>query len=141
MKKGIIITLSVLTAIIIAAGALFVRDSRSTEKTVEELFVAAAKAVTYELGEYLDTGNEEYFYMAAEDISRMGDMSVPGILSDSEKAGIFEKTAEAFSQRKLRLTEEAERFRDAFELIGKDPSDFYPYVQLKIALDNCGITQ
>ncbi len=138
MKKKIIAALCVALLILSAVGVAGIRFIRSERKTDSENYLLAAKNAAYEIGEYIETGDENSFSFAAADIIQMNNMtsSASSVVSP-DNAEIIENAATVLSYNPLKLSCEAERLRTALEIIAENGEDVdYAYAQIQIALTN-----
>lgn len=140
MKKKLTAVICIIISFFLVAGIMCARYIRSERKAGEENYLLASENVAYEINEYLETGEKEYFSRAAADIYQMSLMtdSAGDIVSESD-AETMEFLANALQYNEDSLISEAERLYDAFRYISQNSETGYAYAQIKIALSNCGL--
>lgn len=140
MKKLTAVICIVLSLFLIV-GIISTRYIRSERKTENENFIYAAKNIAYEIGKYLETGEEEYFRRAAADITQMN--SIAGTAENTvseENAETLEKLSSVLEYNPEKLISEAERLKEAFKMIGENGENTdYAYAQIQVALSNSGL--
>lgn len=140
MRKAAAVICIILSLVLIF-GIISERYIRNERKTENENFIYAAKNIAYEIGEYLETGEEEYFRRAAADITQMNNMSGSAKNTVSEEnAKILEKISSVLEYNPEKLIGEAERLKEAFKMIGENGENTdYAYAQIQVALNNSGL--
>lgn len=140
MKKKLTAVICIIISFFLVSGIMCARYIRSERKAGEENYLLAAENVAYEINEYLESGEKEYFSRAAGDIYQMSLMtnSIGDIVSESD-AETMEFLATALQYNEDSLISEAERLYDAFRYISQNSETEYAYAQIKIALSNCGL--
>ncbi|MGN0443140.1 MAG: hypothetical protein ACI4F5_00815 [Acutalibacteraceae bacterium] len=140
MKKKLTAVICIIISFFLIAGIMCARYIRGERKAGEENYLLAAENVAYEINEYLETGEKEYFSRAAADIYQMSLMtdSADNIVSESDTE-TMEFLAAALQYNEDSIINEAERLYDAFKYISQNSEVEYAYAQIKIALSNCGL--
>lgn len=140
MSKKIKAVICIIISFFLIFGIISARYIRGERKEDESTYIYAAKAVSFELGEYIETGESEYFSRACADVIQMSIMteSAKDIVSDNN-AKIIKNLADVMKYNEDKLSSEAERLKEAFENISEGKNTDYAYAQIQIAITNCGL--
>lgn len=140
MKK-LTAVICIILSLFLIVGIIGARYIRSERKNENDNFIYAAKNIAYEIGEYIETGEKEYFLRAAADVTQMN--SIAGTAENTvseENAKILEKLSSVLEYNPEKLISEAQRLKDAFEIIAENGKDTdYAYAQIQIALTDSGL--
>lgn len=138
MSKKRITAIILAVALIIAVAGKFVYSDFTRKKENSENLIQGVRLVAYEIGQFIETGNEEYFHQASVDLQSLEEIAENDerILSDDYRKEAFLSIINAFKYQEGELTDLAERLKAAFDLISEDKDEDYPYAQLYIVLDN-----
>lgn len=141
MSRKIKAIICIFISVFLIAGIIGARYIRKERKAEENTYVYAAKNVAFELGEYIETGDEEHFNRAAADVIQMSNMtaSAKDIVNDNNEK-IIRNLADVMRFNEKKFKNEAQRLKDAFTIIGENSKDLdYAYAQIQIAITNCGL--
>lgn len=141
MNKKIIAIICVFISLGLIFGIITSRYIRNERKADEENYLLTAGNAAYQLSLYIETGDKEYFSLAAADIVQMSLMtdSAEAIVK-SDEAQVIKDIASALSVNEELFLNEAQRLCDAFSMIEENGDNTeYAYAQIKIAFTNSGL--
>lgn len=133
------ITAIVLAAIfVLAIGGNLIYSHIAGERENSQTLQEGVKLVAYEIGMYLETENEDYFHQASTDLQSLELIAEDddSILSTDYRKEAFLSIISAFIYDEEELMYHAERLKKAFDLIGENADEDYPYAQLYIVLND-----
>lgn len=139
-KKAAIIICVILSAFLITAVIFSFRFIGAERKNDEENYILAAKNIAYELGEYIETGDENFYFRAAADTVQMNSLTdtAKNIVSD-ENSEIMNGLSAVMEYSPQRIINEAEKLKAAFEMIAENSSNTdYAYTQIRLIIAKYG---
>lgn len=138
MSKKKIIAIVVSAVLVLAVGGSVVSSVISARRENTDTLTEGLRLVSYELGMYLETENEDYFHQASIDLQSLEQIALENdsILSTDYRKEAFSTIVNAFRYDEEELFGYAERLKSVFYLISENADGDYPYAQLYIITEN-----